>query len=82
MRLPLLVTVISLGSSAALACVKDRAPNEPTCGHESRMAVAERHGFSELSHAVMVEVIQGNAKWRSEREAAYRRCVRRHNFCR
>jgi hypothetical protein len=64
-----------------LPCVVDPAPNEPTCNHEARMAVAKRHGFEEMAHANMSEAIQGSARLQREFDKAYKACMAKNNFC-
>jgi hypothetical protein len=62
-------------------CVVDPAPNEPTCNHEARMAVAKRHGFEDMAHANMSEAIQGSERLQREFDKTYTACMTKNNYC-
>lgn len=74
-------TCILMFTSAEAKCVHDTAGNESTCGHEARITVAKRHGFSDISHGEMDNTISQNNKMRNEWQKAYDHCKKIHNFC-
>ena len=72
---------ISIRHKTSPPCVVDPAPNESTCGHEARVAVAKRHGFEDMAHANMSEAIQGSERLQREFDKTYKACMAKHNYC-
>jgi len=62
-------------------CIVDPSPNEPSCNHEARMAVAKHHGFGDMAHANMSEAIQGSERLQREFDKVYNTCMAKHNYC-
>lgn len=81
LRSMILTLSLAMSLTSAKACVKDPAPNETTCGHEARMIVSRRHGFSDMAHANMVEAIAASPKLNKESDIAYKACMARNHFC-
>jgi hypothetical protein len=83
-KLPLyaLMLICSASAHAQDRCVKDPSPNEPQCNWESRVLIAKRYGFSEMSRGEMNVKIDENSKFRAERDREYELCMKLNNFCR
>lgn len=84
-RFAILASVTLIASTAATPakahCVKDPATNEPTCNYEARSKVSRKYGFWGLSHVEVSQRIEADPKWSAERDVAYKRCMKAHNFC-